>query len=77
MNENLPIVLIEGLLVLGGALLFGWWQLRSIRRDQQKAAAERAARQAADAKSDARADVTSSTAMDAAATAQRDARDAA
>jgi hypothetical protein len=47
MNENLPIVLIEGLLVLGGALLFGWWQLRSIRRDQQKAAAERAARQAA------------------------------
>lgn len=53
MNENLPIVLIEGLLVLGGALLFGWWQLRSIRRDQQKAAAERAARQAA---SDAAAD---------------------
>jgi hypothetical protein len=47
MSENLPIVLIEGLLVLGGALLFGWWQLRSIRRDQQKAAAERAARQAA------------------------------
>jgi hypothetical protein len=39
---DLPIVLIEGLLVLGGALAFGWWQLRSIRRDQQKAAAERA-----------------------------------
>jgi hypothetical protein len=40
---DLPIVLIEGLLVLGGALAFGWWQLRSIRRDQQKAAAERTA----------------------------------
>jgi hypothetical protein len=73
MNENLPIVLIEGLLVLGGALLFGWWQLRSIRRDQQKAAAERAARQAADATADA----TAAGATEAAATAQRGQRDVA
>jgi hypothetical protein len=53
MNDNLPIILIEGLLVLGGALAFGWWQLRSIRRDQQKAAAERAAREAQRSPSDA------------------------
>jgi uncharacterized protein HemX len=37
-----PIVLIEGVLVLGGALLFGWWQLRSIDRDRQEAARQRA-----------------------------------
>lgn len=36
-----PIVLIEGVLVLGGALLFGWWQLRSIDRDRQEAARRR------------------------------------
>ncbi len=41
MESNWPIVLIEGVLVLGGALLFGWWQLRSVRKDQQKARAER------------------------------------
>jgi hypothetical protein len=46
MKDNLPIILIEGLLVLGGALAFGGWQLRSIRRDQQKAAAERTASEA-------------------------------
>lgn len=41
MQGNWPIVLIEGVLVFGGALLFGWWQLRSIKRDQQKAREER------------------------------------
>ena len=57
MNENLPIVLIEGVLILGGALLFGWWQLRSIKRDQQKAAEERAARASPpDAEAGAQAD---------------------
>jgi hypothetical protein len=49
--DDLPIILIEGLLVFGGALAFGWWQLRSIRRDQEKAAAERAARREKDASS--------------------------
>jgi hypothetical protein len=38
---NTPIILIEVVLVFGGVLLFGWWQLRSIKRDQQKAAEER------------------------------------
>ncbi len=46
-SENLPLILIEVVLVFGGVLLFGWWQLRSVRRDREKAAAERAARQAA------------------------------
>jgi hypothetical protein len=36
-----PIILIEVVLVFGGVLLFGWWQLRSIKRDQQQAAAQR------------------------------------
>lgn len=34
MSENGPLILIEGVLVFGGALLFGWWQLRSVARDQ-------------------------------------------
>lgn len=47
MNDMLPIVLIEGVLVLGGALLFGWWQLRSIERDRRAAAERQRAREAA------------------------------
>ena len=39
---NLPIVLIEVVLVFGGVLAFGWWQLRSVKRDQRKAAEDRA-----------------------------------
>lgn len=77
MNDNLPIVLIEGLLVLGGALLFGWWQLRSIRRDQQKAAAERAAARMAQPTADSRAQVTSAPGKDAPAAGHRDPGDAA
>jgi len=47
MSENLPIVLIEGVLVLGGALLFGWWQLRSVERDRRAAAERKRAQEAA------------------------------
>jgi hypothetical protein len=47
MSEHWPIVLIEGILVFGGALAFGWWQLRSIKRDQQLTAQKRAAEQRA------------------------------
>ena len=43
MDSNLPIIVIELVLVFGGALLFGWWQLRSIKRDQQAAAAKKLA----------------------------------
>ena len=33
---------IELVLVLGGALAFGWWQFHEIKRDRAKAAAQRA-----------------------------------
>ncbi len=38
-----PIVLIEVVLVFGGVLAFGWWQLRSIERDRREAARRREA----------------------------------
>jgi hypothetical protein len=50
-SEHLPLILIEGILIGGGALLFGWWQLRSVRRDREKAAAERAQRSKAETRS--------------------------
>jgi hypothetical protein len=33
-DTSLPLILIEGVLVFGGALVFGWWQLRSVERDR-------------------------------------------
>lgn len=42
-RSNWPLLLIEGVLVFGGALLFGWWQLRSVKRDQQETARRREA----------------------------------
>lgn len=46
---NAPFILIEGVLVFGGALAFGWWQLRSIKRDQQALAERRRAEAEAEA----------------------------
>jgi len=44
MDRNaLPLILIELVLVFGSVLAFAWWQLRSVARDRQKAAAKRAA----------------------------------
>lgn len=43
MSENWPIVLIEGIVVFGGALAFAWWQLRDIKRDQRRAAEKKKA----------------------------------
>ena len=40
--QHLPIILIELVLVFGGVLAFGWWQLRSVKRDRLKAAERRA-----------------------------------
>jgi hypothetical protein len=42
MGDHLPIILIELLLVGGGVLAFGWWQLRSVQRDREAAARRRA-----------------------------------
>ena len=50
MGENLPIVLIEGVLIFGGVLAFAGWQLHEIKVDQRKAAAERAEREAREAR---------------------------
>lgn len=36
-SPHWPLILIEGVLVFGGALAFGWWQLRSVRRDRERA----------------------------------------
>ncbi len=49
-RSNWPLLLIEGVLVFGGALLFGWWQLREIERDRQDARRKREAEAAAAAK---------------------------
>jgi len=49
MGGNLPIVLIEVVLIFGGVLAFAWWQLHEIKVDQRKAAAERAQREAREA----------------------------
>jgi hypothetical protein len=34
--EHFPIIAIEGILVLGGALLFAWWQFRDLDREAAK-----------------------------------------
>lgn len=36
MSIETLLVLFEGLLVFGGAVAFGIWQLRSVARDQEK-----------------------------------------
>lgn len=36
MTPETMLVIFEGLLVFGGAMGFGIWQLRSIKRDQEK-----------------------------------------
>lgn len=53
MSENWPIVLIEGIMVFGGALAFGWWQLREIKRDQRIAAEKKKAAAEASQEADA------------------------
>lgn len=51
-EQHLPLILIELVLVFGGVLLFGWWQLRSVARDQREAQAARKAREAESPDSD-------------------------
>lgn len=55
---NAPFILIEGVLVFGGALAFGWWQLRSIKRDQQALAERRRAEAQAEARAQAQSEST-------------------
>ncbi len=37
MGDSLPVILIEVLLVFGGVLAFGWWQLRDLEREREAA----------------------------------------
>lgn len=41
MSQETLVVALEALLVFGGALAFGIWQLRGIKKDQEKARAEK------------------------------------
>jgi hypothetical protein len=36
MDNFAPIILLEGVLVFGGILLFAWWQLRDLRKEREK-----------------------------------------
>lgn len=38
----MPIIVIELVLVFGGVLLFGWWQLRDLDRERQRREQKRA-----------------------------------
>lgn len=34
--DHLPLILVEVVLVFGGALAFGWWQFRDLARERKK-----------------------------------------
>jgi hypothetical protein len=36
MSPHLPFIVIEVVLVFGGALAFAWWQFRDLRREREK-----------------------------------------
>jgi predicted negative regulator of RcsB-dependent stress response len=54
MSQNLPVIVIEVVLIFGGVLAFGWWQLRDLKKEQDKTARERSAREAAEAREKAK-----------------------
>jgi hypothetical protein len=39
--EHLPLILVELVLVFGGALAFAWWQFRDLRRERERREASR------------------------------------
>jgi predicted negative regulator of RcsB-dependent stress response len=48
MSQNLPVILIEVVLIFGGVLAFGWWQLRDLAKQREISARERARRKVAE-----------------------------
>lgn len=34
--EHLPLIAIEVVMIFGGAIAFGWWQLRDLDREKKK-----------------------------------------
>lgn len=48
--NHLPLILVEVVLVFGGAVAFAWWQFRDLKREREKReAAKRAQQEAGDA----------------------------
>jgi uncharacterized membrane protein len=45
--QNLPVIVIEGVLVFGGMLLFAWWQLRELKKLERERERKKAEQQAA------------------------------
>lgn len=35
-DSNWPLIVIEVVLVFGGAMAFAWWQFRDLRREREK-----------------------------------------
>lgn len=36
MSDHLPLIVVEIVLVFGGAVAFAWWQLRDLKRERRK-----------------------------------------
>lgn len=53
MSVHLPFILIEVVLIFGGALAFAWWQFRDLRREREKREARERAQRAATEADDA------------------------
>ncbi len=60
MSDHSPFIVIEILLIFGGAMAIGWWQIRDVKRAQDEtrrareaAEAAAAAQSASDSKDDA------------------------
>lgn len=34
--DHLPFILVEVVLVFGGAMAFAWWQFRDLKREREK-----------------------------------------
>jgi predicted negative regulator of RcsB-dependent stress response len=41
MSQNLPVILIEVVLIFGAVLAFGWWQLRDLKKAREQSERER------------------------------------
>jgi hypothetical protein len=48
-GNPLPLIVVEVLLVFGGAVAFAWWQFRDLARERAKREAARRAQAASDA----------------------------
>jgi hypothetical protein len=36
MSEHLPVIVVEVVMIFGGALAFAWWQFRDLAREKRK-----------------------------------------